>query len=71
MRAYFPLEKGLLDTIRRSREPGYQFDFETQGEHLGMNIKKYLIEAHGGKVWMESEGLGKGTTVRFTVGIAN
>jgi PAS domain S-box-containing protein len=36
------------------------------GTGLGMNIVKHLVEAHGGKVWVEGE-LGKGTTVRFTI----
>ncbi len=36
------------------------------GAGLGLTIVKYFIEAHGGKVWVESE-LGKGTTVRFTL----
>jgi len=31
----------------------------------GMTIVKYTVEAHTGRVWVES-GLGKGTTVRFT-----
>lgn len=29
---------------------------------LGLSIVKHLIELHGGKVWAESEGLGKGST---------
>ena len=33
---------------------------------LGMSIAKYLIETHGGEVWVESTH-GKGTTVRFTI----
>ena len=36
------------------------------GTGLGMTIVKYLVEAHGGKVWVESE-VGKGTTVSFTI----
>jgi PAS domain S-box-containing protein len=36
------------------------------GTGLGMSIVKYLVEAHGGKVWVESE-LAKGTTVHFTL----
>ena len=36
------------------------------GTGLGMNIVQYLVETHGGKVWVESE-LGKGTTVKFVI----
>ncbi|MDY6854983.1 MAG: PAS domain S-box protein [Thermodesulfobacteriota bacterium] len=43
-------------------------DTAPEGTGLGMTITKYIIEAHGGKVWIESE-LGKGTTVRFTIPI--
>jgi len=37
-----------------------------EGTGLGMSIVKNIIEAHGGKIWVESE-LGKGTTVSFTI----
>ncbi len=37
-----------------------------EGTGLGMSIVKYIVEAHGGEVWVESE-LGKGTTVTFTI----
>jgi len=40
-------------------------DTALEGAGLGLTIAKYFIEAHGGKVWVESE-LCKGTTVRFT-----
>ena len=38
------------------------------GTGLGMSIVKNYVEAHGGKIWMESE-LGKGTTVKFVLKI--
>ena len=40
-------------------------DFKSSG--LGMSICKRIIEMHGGKIWAESEGIGKGTTFYFTI----
>ncbi|MCD4693069.1 MAG: PAS domain S-box protein, partial [Calditrichales bacterium] len=37
-----------------------------EGTGLGMGIVKYIVEAHGGKVWVESK-FGKGTKVTFTI----
>ncbi|KYK34697.1 MAG: hypothetical protein AYK22_04865 [Thermoplasmatales archaeon SG8-52-3] len=40
-------------------------DFESSG--LGMTISKRIVERHNGKIWVESPGIGKGTTVNFTL----
>jgi PAS domain S-box-containing protein len=37
-----------------------------KGVGLGMSIVKNIVEAHGGKIWVESVP-GEGTTVRFTL----
>ncbi|MEI7752327.1 MAG: hybrid sensor histidine kinase/response regulator, partial [Candidatus Omnitrophota bacterium] len=39
----------------------------TEGTGLGLAISRKLVELHGGKIWIESEGINKGTTVKFTV----
>jgi two-component system sensor histidine kinase BaeS len=37
------------------------------GSGIGLTIAKYLVEAHGGKIWVESEGKGKGSAFSFTL----
>ncbi len=41
----------------------------TEGTGLGLPLSKKLVELHGGKLSVESEGLDKGTSVRFTLPI--
>ena len=43
-------------------------DFESSG--LGLPICKRIVEKHGGRIWAESEGLGKGSTFYFTLPLA-
>jgi histidine kinase len=37
------------------------------GSGIGLTIVKYLVEAHGGRVWAESKGAGKGSLFGFSL----
>ena len=40
------------------------------GSGLGLAICKGLVEAHGGRIWAESPGIGQGTCLTFTLPVA-
>jgi signal transduction histidine kinase len=38
---------------------------------LGMSICRQIVKQHGGSIWIESDGIGKGSTVFFTIPITD
>jgi len=45
----------------------HKLDPNTSGTGIGLTYTKRIIEVHGGHIWIESEGVGKGCTVCFVL----
>jgi two-component system phosphate regulon sensor histidine kinase PhoR len=60
------------DQLLRIFERFYKIDAARagRGTGLGLAICKHLVQAHGGRIWAESPGPGRGATFRFTLPVA-
>jgi signal transduction histidine kinase len=48
----------------------YQEKTNSQGVGVGLSICEKIIKVHRGRIWVESEGKGKGSTFKFTLPIS-
>ncbi len=44
-----------------------KLDTNADGTGIGLSLVKRIIEVHGGRIWITSDGRGQGTTVFFTL----
>ena len=67
---YFVQDNGIgIDPRHKSRLFGLfeKLDSGTDGTGIGLAVVRRVVEVHGGRIWAESAGPGKGATFRFTL----
>ena len=63
------ISKDQLEHIFDEFYKADQSRHELDSSGLGLAICRRIIEKHGGDIWAESEGLNKGATFYFTIGV--
>ena len=65
------LRERVFDKFFRATRDGDVSTREPTGTGMGLAIAKGIIEAHGGKIWIEAARTGEGTRVVFTLPIGD
>ncbi|MFX0143139.1 MAG: PAS domain S-box protein [Candidatus Hodarchaeota archaeon] len=62
-------QKKIFKQFGKIERYGQGWDIGTEGTGMGLYTAKKIIELHGGKIWVESEGRNKGAKFCFTLPI--